>query len=59
MDDGSGIVSHVRVVLVVKVVKEEWWREECVWVDFRGLDWWRFCGWAGWRDWGVPRIRAW
>lgn len=25
MDDGSGIVSHVRDVLVVK---GEWWREE-------------------------------
>lgn len=29
-------------------------REECVWVDFRGLDWWRFCGaggMAGWEGW--------
>lgn len=23
-------------------------------MDFRGLDWWRFCGWAGWWDWVFP-----
>jgi hypothetical protein len=26
-------------------------REECVWVDFRGLDWWRFCGVGGMAVW--------